>query len=430
MRNLVLALLTLTAAWARQETAPPVTSVAPSKEARKAFDAATKAAKANRTAEAIQGFKKAVELFPGYAEAWCELGRLQAAQKQPGVARKSFESAIQAGPNYAPAHLELAAIEYAAQEWKGLAETTARLIQIRPADFPRIYQFNAIANLNLRNLEAAEKSAREAQRLDPGHKYPTTWHVLGTILASQGNFAGAAEQFREYLKLVPGDPDNGVTRQLLAELERRAGPAPAPSEATFHSESNLVLVRFQVSPKKGVPVSDLRAEDIQILEDGARQKVVLFEGGRLYPRSVPLEITLLFDCSASVQNAGSLDPNVFGKSLLDEYVNTKIAIYAFTDDLTRLTTPTRDGAALMKALHGVRAIRTGGTPLFGSIADTARDSTASGESAVRILVIFSDGESTTAGDDSRDGEAIQAAQDRGIALYPVTLSNSLAGEIG
>jgi VWFA-related protein len=192
----------------------------------------------------------------------------------------------------------------------------------------------------------------------------------------------------------------------------------------------LVLVRFQVSPKKGTPIGDLRAEDIQILEDGARQKVVLFEGGRLYPRSVPLEITLLFDCSASVQNAGSLDPNVFGKSLLDEYVNTKIAIYAFTDDLTRLTTPTRDGAALMKALHGVRAIRTGGTPLFGSIADTARDSTASGESAVRILVIFSDGESTTAGDDSRDGEAIQAAQDRGIALYPVTLSNSLAGEIG
>ncbi len=158
--------------------------------------------------------------------------------------------------------------------------------------------------------------------------------------------------------------------------------------------------------------------------------MALFEGGRFYPRTVPLEITLLFDCSGSVQNAGSLDPNVFDKSLLDEYVNTKVAIYAFADELTRLTMPTRDGPALVKALSRVRGVKTGGTPLFASIAETARDSAASGESAVRILVIFSDGESTTPGDDGRDGEAIQAAQDRGIALYPVTLSNSLAGEIG
>jgi Flp pilus assembly protein TadD len=350
MRVLVLALLPLTAAWAQQEATPSPASPAPSQEARRTFDAASKAAKANRTAEAIQGFEKAVELSPVYAEAWCELGRLQALQKQPGAARKSFESAIQASPNSAPAYLELAAQEYAAQDWKGLAQITGRLIQLRPADYPRIYQFNAIANLNLRNPEAAEKSAREAERLDPSHKFPATWHVLGTILASRGNFAGAAEQFREYLKLVPGDPDNGATRRLLAELERRAGPAPAPGEATFHSESSLVLVRFQVSPKKGALISDLRAEDIQILEDGAPQKVALFEGGRFYPRSVPLEITLLFDCSGSVQNAGSLDPNVFGKSLLDEYVNTKVAIYAFADELTRLTTPTRDGAALVKAL--------------------------------------------------------------------------------
>lgn len=434
MRALVPALLTLTgllagaAAWGEQEeTAAAAASQSPPKEARKAFDAAAKAAKDKRTDDARRGYEKAVELYPGYAEAWCELGKLQMGQKQPDAARKSFESAIKANPNYVTPYLELSAQEYASQNWQALADSTGRLIQLRPADYPRIYQLNAIASINLRNLEAAEKSAREAQRLDPRHKFPATWHVLGVILATRGDFAGAAEQLREYLGFTPADPDNGATRRMLAELERRAGPLPPPGAATFRAESNLALVRFQVSPQKGKLISDLRAEDIEILEDGVPRKTALFEGGRFYPRTVPLEITLLFDCSGSVQQAGTLDPHVFHQSLLDEYVNARIAIYAFADRLTRLTTPTRDGAALMKAMNGVSIIPSGGTPLFGSIAETARDVAASGGNAVRMLVIFSDGESTARGDDIRDEEAIQAALDRGIALYPVTLSNSLAG---
>jgi len=408
------------AAWAQQ---------APPRDARRAFDNAARAAKDGRTGDARRDYEKAVQLYPDYAEAWCELGKLQLADKQPEAARKSFDSAIRANPNDAMPYLELSALEYAAQNWQALAEITGRLIRRRPADYPRIYQFHAVANFNLRNPEAAEKSAREAERLDPGHKFPATWHVLGTILASRGDFAGAAEQYRQYLSFLPADPDSGVTRRQLEELERRAGPRTPPGTATFRAEANLALVRFQVSPQKGKLLTDLRGEDIELLEDGVPQHVALFEGGRFYPRTVPLEITLLFDCSGSVQQAGTLDTRVFQRNLLDEYVNAKIAIYAFTDTLTRLTTPTRDGAALMKALGAVRIIPTGATALFGAIADTVRDTSASGAAAVRMLVIFSDGESTTPGDDIRDGEAIQAAQDRGVALYPVTLSNTMAGEM-
>jgi VWFA-related protein len=194
-------------------------------------------------------------------------------------------------------------------------------------------------------------------------------------------------------------------------------------------DANLALVRFQVIPQKGQFVTDLRPEDIEIREDGIPQQIGLFEGGRFYPHTVPLEIALLFDCSGSVQFAGTLDPHVFDENLLKEYENVDIAIYAFSDDLVRLTRPTRDGPALMKAMEAVRLVPAGDTPLFGDIAETASDAASIGGNATRMMVIFSDGESTRQGDSPRAAEAIQVAQELGMALCPVMLPQPPVAQI-
>jgi len=112
---------------------------------------------------------------------------------------------------------------------------------------------------------------------------------------------------------------------------------------------------------------------------------------------------------------------VFDENLLEEHENVALAIYAFSDDLVRLTGPTRDGPALRKAMDAVRAVPAGDTPLFGDIAETARDAASIGGNATRMMVIFSDGESTRGGDSSRAAEAIQVAQELGTALCPVRL---------
>jgi len=65
---------------------------------------------------------------------------------------------------------------------------------------------------------------------------------------------------------------------------------------------------------------------------GRRRKIAVFEGGRFYPRTVPVEISLLFDCSGSMAMAGLINPHVFGPNLLDEFENVRIAIYGFSDD--------------------------------------------------------------------------------------------------
>jgi VWFA-related protein len=250
-----------------------------------------------------------------------------------------------------------------------------------------------------------------------------TWQILGGLLARRGDFAGAAAQYREYLRMKPDGAESQAIRARLADAETRAnaGASPESPSATFRTETNLALVRFQVIPPKGRLATGLRPEDIEIREDGVPQPIRLFEGGRFYPRTVPLEITLLFDCSGSVQEAGTLDSHVFEESLLDEYESARIAIYGFSDSLVRLAKPTRDRPALAKAMDAVGVVVTGGTPLFEYIAETVREAASSGGNATRMIVVFSDGESTKPGDAVRSEEAVRAALDLGVAIYPVLL---------
>lgn len=181
------------------------------------------------------------------------------------------------------------------------------------------------------------------------------------------------------------------------------------------------------SPQGGQFLTDLRPEDIEIREDGVPQKTALLEGGKLYPRTVPLEIALLFDCSGSVQASGRLGPHIFHTSLLDEYENAKIAVYGFSEMLVRFTGPTRDGPALMKVMNAVGMIPAGGTPLFRSIAQTVRDAAEGGGNAIRLPAVVSDGMSEALGDDNLDMAAIQAALETGTAIYPVLLPATSAG---
>jgi VWFA-related protein len=396
----------------------------PPKAAREAFEKAAKAAQDKKTDEAVRNYRKAVALYPEYAEAWCQLGKLQLAQNQLDEARSSLGAAIKADSDYVEPYRTLVVLENKAKNWKELVNITDRLLKLNPAANWQAYFFNAVGNFNLQNFEAAEKSARELERFDTQHNFPTAWQMLGAILARRGDVAGAAEQYRGYLKWKPDAPDTEAVRAMLADMERRASAVSpdAPSSTTFRVDTNLALVRFQVIPQKGQFVTDLRPEDIEIREDGIPQKIALFEGGRFYPRTVPLEIALLFDCSGSVQNAGTLDPQVFDESLLKEYENVAIAIYAFSDHLLRLTGPTRDGPRLMKAVAAVGAVPSGDTPLFGAIAETARDAASLGGNATRMMAIFSDGESTRQGDLARSAEAIQTAQELGMALCPVMLA--------
>ena len=228
-------------------------------------------------------------------------------------------------------------------------------------------------------------------------------------------------------------PSSQATQLRIAAYDRNSGrvgslfvPLPRHTDAgtpmvTFRTESNLALVRFQVAPKKGELVTGLRPEDIVVKEDGVPRKIAVFEGGRFYPRTVPVEISLLFDCSGSMATAGLIHPHVFGPNLLDEYENVRIAIYGFSDAFTRFTTPTRDPDTLRTAAAGVLTVPHGNTPLFQTIGAVVREAAGTPGNAIRWVVVFSDGEAYPESDTALWGHAVRDAQELGVALYPVTL---------
>ncbi|MBZ5582821.1 MAG: tetratricopeptide repeat protein [Acidobacteriia bacterium] len=207
------------------------TTLAAPKDARKAFEKGMEAERRNKPDEAIKSFQKAVAADPDFAAAWCEMGKLQILTKQNEAAAQSLQAAIKADPKFLHPYLFLAILQAAGQQWKDLAATTDQALGLDPYDSPMAYFFNAVANYNLQKLDAAEKSARQEQKLDTRHHYVQTWKLLGMILAQRRDYPGAAEQMRGYLEYAPKAADAGRVRAQLAELEKLQGSASVEEPA-------------------------------------------------------------------------------------------------------------------------------------------------------------------------------------------------------
>jgi tetratricopeptide (TPR) repeat protein len=205
-------------------------SLAAPKDSRAAFEKGREALKKNKLEDAQRDFEKAAQIYPGYAEAWYELGKLATDRGQFDDGLRSFHAAMQADPKYAEPYLSVSAIQAVEKEWPQLAETSGALLRLDPYHYPQAYYLNALANYNLRNTDAAEKSAREAERLDAQGRFPRSWQLLAAILANRRAFPEAADQMRQYLKFAPEAADASAARAQLSRLEALSAAKAPPSQ--------------------------------------------------------------------------------------------------------------------------------------------------------------------------------------------------------
>ena len=162
------------------------------KDARKAYEKGLDAIKKKKFEDAQKNLEKAVEVYPKYSTAWYELGMLQAGQGKMDMARKYWDTAVECDPKFVKPYLQIAIVELQAARWRGLAEVTDKLVKLDPFDYPQAFFFNSVANYNMQNFEAAEKSALAAERLDTRHAFPKVDHILGMLFALKKDYAGAA----------------------------------------------------------------------------------------------------------------------------------------------------------------------------------------------------------------------------------------------
>jgi len=214
------------------ETATTVTATTlkASKEARKALQKGLDLARKNKAEEAIASLREAVEADPDFAFAWCELGKLQLENDHIPDAHESFAAAVRAEPRWPEPYLRLALMSVKAHDWRAVVDTTDHILRLNSWEYPGAYFYNAAANYNLRHVDAAEKNALAAERVDVQHEYPQVEQLLGAIYADRQRYAEAAEKLRAYLMMAPGAPDAPATRRRLAEVEKLAAESSRIAE--------------------------------------------------------------------------------------------------------------------------------------------------------------------------------------------------------
>ena len=190
------------------------------KDAKKALEKGRNDIKKQKWNDAQRELEKAVDIYPKYAAAWFELGRVQEQQKDIEGARKSYAQSLAADSKYVNPYLQLAALSMHDQKWQDVADETDRMLRLNPIDFPQAWLFNSIANYYLRKMDVAEKSAREGISRDGAHHYPMMNHLLGVILAQKQDYAGAVAQLRDYLHYAPNATDTEEVKKQLAEVEK------------------------------------------------------------------------------------------------------------------------------------------------------------------------------------------------------------------
>lgn len=195
------------------------------KDAKKAFEKGKEAAKKGKLDEAAKQLDKAVELYPKFALAWYERGRVYEGQDQLDKAESAYAEALKADPKLISPYERLAYIDVHKQKWQDAADTSARMIRLNPIDFPQAYFFNALANFNMKKLDEAEKSADELLKMDKQHAFVKGEHLMAVIKAQKADWQDAAVHFRAYIQYArPGDSVE-LAKKQLAEVEKTLAAA-------------------------------------------------------------------------------------------------------------------------------------------------------------------------------------------------------------
>ena len=166
------------------------------------------------TAEALQNYRKSLQLNPNHFEAHNNLGVLLEEQSSTNEAIKHYRKAIELSPNFANAHNNLGSAYHQQGQW-----------------------------------DEAEKQIRKTLQIDPNHA--KAHNNLGVVLSDQGRLAEAFEHFRKSLQIDPdmaAAHDNigralqkqGKIGEAVAHYRKALEKRPDYAEAHFHLAEALI----------------------------------------------------------------------------------------------------------------------------------------------------------------------------------------------
>jgi hypothetical protein len=177
-------------------------------------------------------------------------------------------------------------------------------------------------------------------------------------------------------------------------LIRLNGSGGLTAQPVFRAETKLVTLTFAFRPSaeqkrlKTRNAPDLRAEDIEILDNGIPQRLAVLKRAGTEETKLPTDVILLFDCGKCFRpyiNPRDINLNLH---LLDELQNVRISVYGFSDSAYRLIRPTRDVAQLTAAMANLSRIPNIQSIVPDAIVQTIQDAMTIPGSQPRMMVVF------------------------------------------
>ncbi|CAN5506901.1 hypothetical protein BH10ACI2_BH10ACI2_20380 [soil metagenome] len=193
----------------------------------------------------------------------------------------------------------------------------------------------------------------------------------------------------------------GISITGLAQIPNpTVTPKPKVDDDIIKVESRLVVVPVSVTDSNGQAVLGLKAEDFRINEEGKQQTIDHVGTAE----SVPLEIALLFDVSASTDKMFKFEQETAAKFLQDVVKpDDRATVFAIGSKAQLLLArdTSENAAAAIRAITPTKD----STAFFDTVGDAAEYLIKNArQGSRRVIVVISDGEDTNS---TRIAKAIQ-----------------------
>jgi Ca-activated chloride channel family protein len=203
--------------------------------------------------------------------------------------------------------------------------------------------------------------------------------------------------------------------QVMGTAAAQDQPAQRP---TFRGGVERVTLSATVRTKQGRPVTDLTAEDFELVDGGERREISDFRS-----EPSPVRLAMLMDVSGSMDVAAK-------RALAQETAwhllswltvgRDEVALYAFDRQIVELQAPTPAPGLVLEKLEGIRPY--GETSLFDAIAATGRAVALHGAGR-RAVVVLTDGADNASKLTASEVSGIASAID--VPVYVVVIISPL-----
>ena len=183
-------------------------------KARKMFKKAQEALEKSKIDEATENLRKALELYPKYAEALCLRGVLKIDRQDRDGALADLDEAIQIDSSYAMSYFALGAVYNLMSRFDDALRTLERGTTLAPTAWQGYFEA-AKAQIGKADYIAALKQLDKAQALSR-QNYPPINLLKGHALLALKQYPEAMVELEAFLQKAPKDPQSNTAKQMLS----------------------------------------------------------------------------------------------------------------------------------------------------------------------------------------------------------------------